>query len=319
MTQSSLGGIQNKMNWNTKILIIKGSCLKALGLLSPEMVDLTITDPAWASLETHRAKGTTTRLKKSEGSSNAWFEIFAWMDLYPLFDRLSKVMKNNSHVYVFCDTISEQILLTGRCAYEPEIDAELYMPGVEEPWGCAPFQAAGTFKAWPSLVWVKTKRMPGKKGERDFLDKMDAFSGENVVKDRLPEDIIPEVGRWCMAPGMGYHGRKAHELIAFLEKGHRNLNVKTMPSVLYGSSPPKNTKASPHASYPTQKPLNVIKELMLNSSNKGDVVLDMFAGSGGVGKVALETGRRAILIDLDVSWILERSGLPEKEITLLEI
>jgi DNA modification methylase len=32
--------------------------------------------------------------------------------------------------------------------------------------------------------------------------------------------------------------------------------------------------------HPTQKPLNLIKELIVNHSNEGDVVLDCFAGSG---------------------------------------
>ena len=44
--------------------------------LAPESVDLVITDPAYESLEKHRAIGTTTRLKHSKASSNDWFNIF---------------------------------------------------------------------------------------------------------------------------------------------------------------------------------------------------------------------------------------------------
>ena len=39
-------------------------------------VDLVITDPAYESLEKHRAVGTTTRLKHSKSSSNDWFRVF---------------------------------------------------------------------------------------------------------------------------------------------------------------------------------------------------------------------------------------------------
>jgi site-specific DNA-methyltransferase (adenine-specific) len=49
--------------------------------------------------------------------------------------------------------------------------------------------------------------------------------------------------------------------------------------------------------YPTQKPLGVLRRVILASSNPGDLVLDFFAGSGTTGAVALELGRKALLVD----------------------
>ena len=43
--------------------------------------------------------------------------------------------------------------------------------------------------------------------------------------------------------------------------------------------------------HPTQKPLELIKTLILKHSNEGDTVLDCFSGSGTTGVAALETGR----------------------------
>lgn len=43
--------------------------------------------------------------------------------------------------------------------------------------------------------------------------------------------------------------------------------------------------------HPTQKPLELIKALILKHSNEGDTVLDCFSGSGTTGVAALETGR----------------------------
>ena len=40
-----------------------------------ESIDLLITDPAYESLEKHRAVGTTTRLKHSKASSNDWSKL----------------------------------------------------------------------------------------------------------------------------------------------------------------------------------------------------------------------------------------------------
>ncbi len=49
--------------------------------------------------------------------------------------------------------------------------------------------------------------------------------------------------------------------------------------------------------YPTQKPLGIVRRMILASSNPGDLVLDFFAGSGTTGVAAHELGRRFILVD----------------------
>jgi DNA modification methylase len=50
-------------------------------------------------------------------------------------------------------------------------------------------------------------------------------------------------------------------------------------------------------------PEDLIKPCILAGSRLGDTVLDPFAGSGTTGKVALELGRRAILIELNPGYI----------------
>lgn len=49
--------------------------------------------------------------------------------------------------------------------------------------------------------------------------------------------------------------------------------------------------------YPTQKPLGILRRIIAASSNPGDLVLDFFAGSGTTGVVAMELGRRFLLVD----------------------
>jgi len=68
-----------------------------------ESLDLVITDPAYESLEKHRAVGTTTRLKHSKGSSNDWFAVFPNARFAELFDEAFRVLKRNTHLYLFCD------------------------------------------------------------------------------------------------------------------------------------------------------------------------------------------------------------------------
>jgi site-specific DNA-methyltransferase (adenine-specific) len=94
-------------------------------------VDLAITDPPYESLEKHRAVGTTTRLKHSKASSNDWFSIFPNSRFFELFFELFRVLKRNSHFYLFCDP--------------------------ETAFVAKPVAETAGFKFWKPLVWDKKK------------------------------------------------------------------------------------------------------------------------------------------------------------------
>jgi len=51
--------------------------------------------------------------------------------------------------------------------------------------------------------------------------------------------------------------------------------------------------------HPTEKPLDLIENIIKHSSNEGDVVLDCFAGSGTTGVACKELNRKFIGIELD--------------------
>ena len=83
--------------------LTRGDAVAWLRTLPDESIDLVVTDPPYESLEKHRAIGTTTRLKHSKASSNDWFEIFPNHRFGELFAEVFRVMKKNSHFYLFCD------------------------------------------------------------------------------------------------------------------------------------------------------------------------------------------------------------------------
>lgn len=60
------------------------------------------------------------------------------------------------------------------------------------------------------------------------------------------------------------------------------------------------TNGKEKTGYPTQKPIGIVKRMVVASSRPGDVVLDFFAGSGTTGEVCMLTGRRFMLIDESV-------------------
>jgi DNA modification methylase len=109
--------------------LTRGDAVTWLRALPAASVDLVITDPPYESLEKHRAIGTTTRLKHSKASSNDWFSIFPNSRFPELFAEVYRVLKKDTHFYLFCD---------------PETMF------VAKPLG----EAAG-FKFWKPLIWDK--------------------------------------------------------------------------------------------------------------------------------------------------------------------
>jgi DNA modification methylase len=83
--------------------LTQGDAVAWLRTLPAASVDLLITDPPYESLEKHRAIGTTTRLKHSKASSNDWFTIFPNARFPELFGEIYRVLRKDSHFYLFCD------------------------------------------------------------------------------------------------------------------------------------------------------------------------------------------------------------------------
>ena len=97
-----------------------------------------------------------------------------------------------------------------------------------------------------------------------------------------------------MSPGLGRGAYRAqHELVLFLEKGHRAPNRRDLGDVL---RVPRVVRG-----YPTEKPVGLWKALIGQSTQPGQLVCDPFCGSGSVGVAARELGRRAILCDIDTA------------------
>ena len=54
--------------------------------------------------------------------------------------------------------------------------------------------------------------------------------------------------------------------------------------------------------HPTIKPINIIKNLIINGSNENDIVLDCFMGSGTTAVACKETNRQFIGFEIEPKW-----------------
>ncbi len=84
--------------------------------------------------------------------------------------------------------------------------------------------------------------------------------------------------------GLGYHYRAQYEFVLFFEKGKRKLNDLGISDII---SVPRI-----HRGYPTEKPVEVARVLVKQSTAKGELVIDPFMGAGSVGLASIGLGRK---------------------------
>ena len=82
-----------------------------------------------------------------------------------------------------------------------------------------------------------------------------------------------------------------------LKNAIRELLDMEMTDILRENKPLKNDL------HPTMKPIRLLAKLIGNSSDKDDVVLDLFGGSGSTMIAAEQTGRDAYLMELDPKYV----------------
>lgn len=95
----------------------------------------------------------------------------------------------------------------------------------------------------------------------------------------------------------GAYGNR-YECIIYGMKGRKDLNKvdgkQRHDDIMCYSKVPASKLMHPH-----QKPIELLEFLLLKSTNEGDTVLDMFAGSGSTLEAALNKNRSCVAIELD--------------------
>lgn len=167
--------------------IFKKDAVAWLKTLEDESVDLVITDPPYESLEKHRSKGTTTRLKHSKSSSNDWFMIFPNERFNELFYEIYRVLKKGRHFYLFCDQ--------------------------ETMFAVKPIAEKMGFKFWKPLVWDKQAIGMGYHYRARYEFILFFEKGKRKLNDLGIPDVLS-----CKRVWRGYPTEKPVELLEILIK-----------------------------------------------------------------------------------------------------
>ena len=89
-------------------------------------------------------------------------------------------------------------------------------------------------------------------------------------------------------------------ILFFREKGVKIYGSFDTKRTWYAT--PLNQSDKKKYGHPTVKPLSILENLVVNSSQEGEVVLDCFMGSGSTGVAALNTNRNFIGIELEEGY-----------------
>lgn len=219
-------------------------------------VDLVITDPAYESLEKHRKVGTTTRLKKQ------WFEIFPNSRYPEWLAELYRVLKKNSHCYIFCDEDTRDVI--------------------------KPLAIEAGFKFWKSLIWDKDMRGMGYHFPASyefilFLEKGKRNLNTNHFRDvlKFPNPMLESL--------IDHPDPAVQALLDLLKSTEEPWTEDVLKA---------RTICRRKGVYPTEKNEELLKVLVSESSAEGEIVLDTFTGSGSTGAAALSLGRRFLGCDI---------------------
>ncbi len=174
------------------------------------------------------------------------------------------------------------------------------------PWRVAFALQADGWWLRSDIIWAKPNPMPESVSDRPtksheylFLLTKSAnyFYDAEAIKERgelrPPSYFGGKKGRDNTLPKSDPNYRNGHEQYGRLYEYDSSRNKRSVWTVA--------TAPYPEAHFATYPP-DLIKPCIMAGSRIGDTVLDPFAGSGTTGMVALELGRKAVMIELNPKY-----------------
>lgn len=158
------------------------------------------------------------------------------------------------------------------------------------------------------LIWVKNgfvlSRQDYHHRHEPCLYGWKPGAAHYFVEDRTQDTVMKEP--------MIFNKMKKQELIDYILKVEKELEEHS--TIIRENKPLKNDI------HPTMKPLKLIAKLIINSSRKDDIIIDLFGGSGSTLMAAEQINRTAYLMELDTKYadaIVRRYMSLNKDIKLI--
>lgn len=277
--------------------IMHGDCQVQLKEFENNFIDLVYFDPPFFTQKTHSLK-TRDNLKQYE-FDDKFSSLSEYLELIEnVLLECKRVLKNTGSIFLHCDKSASHNIRTV----------------LDKVFGCDNFQS--------EIVWSYKRWSNSKKGLLNahqiifFYSKTKDFTFNHIYTEYSATTNIDQI----------LQERERDENGKSVYKKDINGNVvigkekKGVPLSDVWDIPYLNPKAKERTGYPTQKPVLLLNQIIKIASNKGDVVLDPFCGSGTTCVSAKLLGRNYIGIDKSNDAVdLAKSRLEEMIITESEL
>lgn len=254
--------------------ILEGDCLEKLKLIEKDSIDLIYLDPPFFTEKTHSLKN-RERTKKFSfddiwGSEKEYAEF-----LKKRISLMRDVLKESGSIFVHCDKNGEHIIRAI----------------LDQVFGTKNFQA--------EIIWSYKRWSNSKKGLLPahqniyFYSKSKNFKFNTIYTSYSETTNIDQI---LQRRTRDKHNKSIYDIDNSGNFKHSD-KKKGVPLSDVWEIPYLNPKAKERVGYPTQKPLLLLDRIIELTTEKGDLVLDPFCGSGTTCVASKLLGRNYIGID----------------------
>ncbi len=262
----------NRMQVNN---IYNLDCLQGMQYLNDESIDLIYLDPPFFTQKKHK-------LSNSGGEKYEFNDIWNDIEDYKEYLRerlveMKRVLKKDGNIFVHCDKNANHIIRIL----------------LEEIFGEKNFRS--------EIIWTYKRWSNSKKGLLDSHQNIYHFSKSSNYKfnviyvDYSPTTNIDQILQDRVRNSNGKSTYKRDENGDIVYNGVK----KGVPLGDVWEIPFLNPKAKERVGYPTQKPIQLLENILNIGSNVGDVVMDPFLGSGTCAVAAKLLNRKYIGFDIN--------------------
>lgn len=314
--ESLISDCSNVLYSSNQCVVINADSLAELKKIPSHSVSLILTDPPYHSTKKENIAGDTAFSTDSD--------FLSWMKQYS--QEWKRVLKYNGSVFCFCSSamvsklevmFSEDFNILSQIVWtkpnEPGYDGwkqktkkeslrQWYAQSeriifMEPAYSNNLFRSyfGSQLKEWRTSAGLSGKDLTELTGEYGKVNHGGAVSnweaGRNTPSKEQYEKIVS-----VLRPRLPNQEFPRYEDIIrpfYVNKDIQYTDVWDFESV-------KQYKGK----HPAEKPVSLLKHAIECTTNPDDIVLDCFCGSGNVALAAIETGRKAILIDIEEKWCL---------------
>lgn len=254
--------------------VLLGDCLSVMNRLPEASIDLAYLDPPFFTAKKHQLAARKSGIRYS--FSDRWKSEHIYADF--LFERINlikRLLKDTGSIFVQCDKSAEHIVRTV----------------LDQVFGTQQFQSE---IVWSYKRWSNAKKglMPAHQNIY-FYSKTKDFKFNTLYmpySDKTNVDqILQKRQRSKQNKSVYLMDEQGEQVIGAEKRGVPLSDVWQIPYL--------NPTAKERVGYPTQKPLSLIRLIIELVTDKDDIVLDPFCGSGTTCVAAKVLNRQYIGID----------------------